>query len=70
MPRSNGGFGKDGFAIASRGVAGGFVTVTIRCWLLFVLKYSPYPDRIDVRPSPNTSHAKPTRGEMFLYVGF
>ena len=40
-PRSNGGFGNVGLAMTNRGVAGGFVTVTIRfCWLL-VLKYSP-----------------------------
>ena len=34
-------FGNVGLAMTTRGVAGGFVTVTIRfCWLL-VLKYSP-----------------------------
>src|SRR4051794_16931 len=75
-PRSNGATGNVRLvnvallAMLMRGVAGGFVTVTIRfCWL-FVLKYSPYPERIAVRPVPNTSHATPMRGERFLYVGF
>ena len=34
----NGGFGKVGLMMTGRGVAGGFVTVTIRFWWLLVLK--------------------------------
>src|SRR5205814_8190498 len=65
-PRSNGGVGNVGLAITNRGVAGGFVTVTIRfCWFI-VLKYSPYPPRTDVDPSPNTSQATPVRGAAFV----
>ena len=68
-PRSKGGTGKVGFAMLTRGVAGGLVTVTIRFWWLLVLKYSPYPPRTAVRPSAHGSHAKLTRGDR-LPVGF
>ena len=39
--RSNGGFGNVGLGNTTRGVAGGFVTVTIRFCELLVLKYIP-----------------------------
>src|SRR5688572_27071873 len=67
-PRVNG-LGNVGLAITGRGVAGGFVTVTIRfCWFC-VLKYKPYPPRTDVRPSPKTSQATPVRGDRFIRGG-
>src|SRR6266540_6449362 len=67
--RSNGAFGKVGFANTTRGVAGGLVTVTMRFCELLVLKYTPYPARSDVRASPVRFHAIPTRGDRLFVSG-